>query len=228
MITVIGKIGYPLLFSFCTFDERFQKPIIGLSLVTAQLILLIRVSALYGHGKIMLSFLVCLFTCQLAAVVVATAVSLKMSTPTLYYEFFPGCWAGSKDTDSNLRWGYSWWIPFICFDGILFLLTVAKAFYYRDNFSLTFRLLARDSIVYFSMMFTCLVVNIAIYFSPSGSASVTFPPEWIACIAVSRMMMNIRGLKFNDPLGSQGVYFSTIIFRNRDATENDFQGAGAK
>jgi hypothetical protein len=212
MITVIGQIGYPLLFSFCKFEVQFGTPIVILSLVTAQLVLLMRVSALYGHNKFWLSFLLCFFTCQLAVVIAATVITIKMQTPELYYQFIPGCWYNYNVTQSSLRWEYSWWIPFICFDGVLLILTLIKAFSYWDhNFNPTIRLLARDSIVYFAIMFGCVVMNITAYFNSTGSFSM--PAEWIACIAVSQMMMNIRSLAFNSPLASQGVNFSAIIFR---------------
>jgi len=212
IIAVMGNIGYPLLFSFCKFEDRFATSVYALSLITAQLVLLIRVSALYGHSKIWLSFLLCLFTCQFAAVIVGTVININMEIPILYYQFLPGCWAFYQITESNVRWAYSWWIPFICFDGILLILTLVKAFSYRDNFNPTIRLLARDSIVYFAIIFGCFVVNIV---TAIQSVPFDIPAVWIACIAVSRMMMNIRGLIFNNPLSSQGVDFSAIIFRNR-------------
>lgn len=31
------------------------------------------------------------------------------------------------------------------------------------------------------------------------------------------MMLNMRGLVFNDPLGSQGLHFSKVVFRNTDS-----------
>jgi len=225
-ITVIGDTGYSLLFPFCTFDGQLREPIVALGMATVQLIVLIRVSAMYGHNKILLRFLVCFFTCQMVAVIVATVIILKMPTPALYYEFLSGCWVSVDTTNKDMRYRYIWWIPFACFDGILFLLTIAKALHYRDNFNPTIRLLARDSIVYFVIMFcTCIVGNMVIFTSPVAVAS---PAEWIGCIAVSRMMMNIRGLLFNDPLGSQGVKFSTISFRNRDCAEGDPRCTGTE
>jgi hypothetical protein len=53
----------------------------------------------------------------------------------------------------------------------------------------------------------------------------SIPPEWIACLTVSRMMMNIRGLIFDDPHGTEGIEFSAIEFRvpphSSDPTENE-------
>jgi len=72
-------------------------------------------------------------------------------------------------------------------------------------------------------MFGCVVANITQDFQ--SSLPIKIPAEWIACIAVSRMMMNIRGLIFNNPLSSQGVDFSAIIFRNRTRAEGS-GGAG--
>jgi len=222
MITSIGTSGYPLLFSFCKFETHLALPVRALSLFTGQLVLLIRVSALYGHSKIWLSFLLCFFTFQFAAVIVGVVVNVKMETAVLSYQFIPGCWAHSE---SNLGRNYLWWIPFICFDGVLLILTLGKAFSYRDNFNPTIKLLAQDSIVYFAIISGCVLLTIVTW--PHPSISVNIPAEWVVCIAVSRMMMNIRGLTFNNPLVSQGINFSAIIFRNRSGLENS-RGAGTE
>jgi len=105
------------IFSSCKFDDHFGPSVEAFSLITAQLVLLIRVSALYDHSKIWLSFLLCLFTCQFAAVIVGTVIKINMQTFILDYQFMPGCWVEYPTTESNTRWTYPWWIPFMCFDG---------------------------------------------------------------------------------------------------------------
>jgi len=226
MIIVIDLTGYPLLSSFCAFGTRFHKPVSALSLFLAEIVLLIRVSALYYHDKIILSLLVCLFTCQFIAIVICTVFALTIITPVLFYEFLPGCWVQIRDTESALRWSYSWWIPFVSFDGILLVLTFIKAISYRDTPAI--RLVARDSAFYFALMFSCLIANIAVYF-PGTAIAVYIPTEWIACIAVSRMMMNIRGLTFDKLHSTRGLELSTLAFRRRVHTDQgDGRDTGAE
>jgi len=139
-------------------------------------------------------------------------------TVSLSYEFLPGCWAHSTNSKSIVLWRNGWWIPFICGDGILLILTLAKAFSYRDQFNRTIRLLARDSVLYFIPMFASLVWNVVAQ-SSARPGLLMVPSEWIACISVSRMMLSIRSLTFNEPLTTQRLNFSTLIFENRDHAE---------
>jgi hypothetical protein len=99
---------------------------------------------------------------------------------------------------------YSFWIPFIIFDGTLVILTLYKAFSYRTLSSHTIRLLARDSVIYFAIMLMVLLENVLTNVLTTN-LPITIPADWIACIAVSRMMMNIRGLVFDDPRGTDGL-----------------------
>jgi len=107
----------------------------------------------------------------------------------------------------------------MCFDGILLILALVKTFTLRSHFNPTVRLLARDSVLYFVLMFACLVVNLVAGL-PGLNIPVVIPAEWIACIAVSRMMMNIRGLAFDNPSGSQRAELSTLVFRGHNPTHD--------
>jgi len=200
--------------------SRFAGPVKALSQIVIGLVLLLRVSALYDHNKVILSFLTCLFTCQLAAVIVARVVDEKDMTPILYYESLPGCWYNVTESKSAALWRDASWIPFMCVDGILLVLTFAKAFSYRDHPNPTIKLLARDSLLYFIPMFASMVWDIV----PIPSANLGFQiiqPEWIACIAVSRMMLSIRSLVCNNPLSTQRTILSTIAFRHDRVEEAD-------
>jgi len=204
-----------LIASSCNFIVRFHRSIQAISFIVVELVLLLRVSALYGHNKITMGILIGIFTCQLVAVVVMTVFVTKTSSLSLYYEFIPGCW-----TDSWNR-GYAWWIPFACFDGILFILAFIKTLSYQENPCSIARILAQDSICYFAIAFGCQVINIVSqrYFTIVTVVLVGFPAEWVACIAVSRMMMNIIGLVFDDPHGTLGIEISTLEFQRRTEDE---------
>jgi len=174
----IADATYPLLFSFCDFLVHFEDWIVVLALGIADLILVIRVSALYGHSKIMQHFLVCFFVCQMVTVIVIMSILTKQTTPILLYQFSPGCFSTIPD-----NW-YSFYIPFLIFDGILLMLTAFQVFSYsRQDINPVVILLARDSIVYFAILFAALLVNTILLIAPSGLV-IKFPPECIACIAV--------------------------------------------
>jgi len=74
-------------------------------------------------------------------------------------------------------------------------------------------------------MFACLVWNLIPNTIMSGLLK--FPAEWIACISVSRMMLSIRSLAFNDPLSTQRLKFSTMVFENRNHAEDAENPGGA-
>jgi len=206
IMTGFANSIFPVLFSFCNFLMHFKHWTMILALGTSGLILLIRVAALYGHSEIMLRFLVGLFVCQMVTVIVITCIIIKETTPILVYEFFPGCYAIAPDNS------YSFYIPFVIFDGILLILSTFKVFaYFRQELNPTVRLLARDSIVYFVIMFAAILADVIII-TLGASLIISIPPESIACIAVSRMMLNIRGLVFDDPHGTAGVNLTTLQF----------------
>ncbi|KIM82169.1 hypothetical protein PILCRDRAFT_470574 [Piloderma croceum F 1598] len=102
-----------LIILSCDFLMHFEDWIVILALGIADLILVIRVSALYGHSKIMRHFLVFFFACQMVTVIVITSILTKQTTPILLYQFVPGCYATVPD------YFYSFYIPFLIFDGPL-------------------------------------------------------------------------------------------------------------
>jgi len=226
IITVLGYVGYPLPTSFCNFSTYFHKPVATLSLLIVELVLLIRVSALYGHSKIMQRFLVCLYICLFVAVTVEAVFVLKVTTPIINYQFLAGCWARTQSSKGTVGWSSSWSFPFICFDGILLLLTLVKTLSYQNNSNPAIRILARDSVFYFTLMFLCFAENIMVA-TIGNAVNAYIRAEWIACIAVSRLMMNIRGLKFDDPDGTIGVQFSTLQFQKHNSAEDKDDPSGA-
>jgi len=183
---------------------HFDNWIFILALATSDLILAIRVSALYGHSKIMRCFLVGFFACQIVTVIVIQSIILTQTTPILVVQLFPGCYAVTPELY------YSFYIPFLIFDGVLLMLTAFQIFSYsRQNLNPVVKMLARDSIIYFALLFAALLVNVILATMPNGLV-IRFPAECIACIAVSRMMMNMRGLAFDDPHGTEGINRSAM------------------
>jgi len=199
----------------CIFKDYYEVVIRAASLVVAELILLIRVSAIYGHSRMILSFLTCLFLGHMVSVIVVVIFSEKILFPVMQYEFLPGCWVSMDSSPSTARWNYSWPIPFICLEAILLVLTLAKTFSYWNHSNATIKLLAQDSMMYFAIMFVCMLENIIVV-SGNRWVVIMIPTEWIACMAVSRMMLNIRGLRFNDPLDTQGLQLTSLLFKYQE------------
>jgi len=111
---------------------------------------------------------------------------------------------------------YTIWIPFTILDGIIMLLTSYKVFPFRDGHNSTVALLARDSIVYFVVIFSTSLINIAAYTQELGF-SLMIPIQCIACVSISRMMMNLRGLVMDDP--GNTVRFQTLKFALNDVPD---------
>jgi len=172
----------------------------------AELILTIRVCSLYGHRKLVTWSLGIFLLVALAG---ATVTQVRVSQAlrlALYYEFLPGCWAWSPSTLTQ----WPLWVAFMSVEGVLILLTLYKFFSYRKQLNKTITVLSRDSIVYFIILFVCIVMDITIEVDRKFMVNVTFPTQCITSIAVGRLMMNIRGLIMDDP--EHTVHLQTLQF----------------
>jgi len=227
LIVLIGIVDFifPITFSFCHVIINMAPWVAVLSFGIAEAVLILRVCALYGQRKLFVRLLIGLFAIEIISVIVNTSIQLKETRQIHYYEFLPGCW--SNTTGSGI---YSFWIPFTIFDGIVMFLTLYKVFPLRDSRSPAVSLLARDSVVYFVILFSALVVNEVVY-KLGIPYNLMLPAECIACASISRMMMNIRGLVMDDPghtayLQSLSFHLSTTGDSNR-ATRLQIVGSAA-
>jgi len=85
-------------------------------------------------------------------------------------------------------------------EGVFVILTGYKSFSYRHEMNPTITVLARDSIVYFLIIFVCYVLDFVEDIDVNFELfDFSIPTMCISIIAVSRMMMNIRGLIMEDP-----------------------------
>ncbi|KIM80417.1 hypothetical protein PILCRDRAFT_822545 [Piloderma croceum F 1598] len=100
----------------------------------------------------------------------------------LYYKSLPGCWMNT--TSSNPTTGWSMWTAFLSFEGVLMLLTAYKLFSYRNQMNQTVAMLARDSIIYFIIIFACLTLDIVTNIDIALVFQVSTPTECISSIAV--------------------------------------------
>lgn len=164
--------------------------------------MIIRVSSLYGHQKPVIWSLCGCFVAALSVTIVTQVLFSRTMYANLFYEFLPGCFMAIyvNNSGGSLQWHV--WIPALSLEGALMLLTMYKVILsYRDGMNWMIAVLARDSMVYFIIVFVGLTLTVANAIHPI--TAVTFPvlpvTQCIVSITVGRMMMNIRGLKMDDP-----------------------------
>jgi len=110
------------------------------------------------------------------------------------FNMLPGCYAASVPA---LIVGY--WITPVIIESLLFVLVMLRAVaWWKDRWAAppTLTLMARDSAVYFSIIFVLLIVNLFVfeYAPPFLSSLFVTPSNTVGCIAGSRLLLNLRSL----------------------------------
>jgi len=175
----------------CSFMMRWLGWPASFAIATVELMLIVRVLALYNDTKKVVVLLVVLFIANLAAF---CAIGFRAGRQTIGIpggQLFSGC------VYKPPSFFYTQWIPVVIFESIIIGLTVYKALSYRRNIP-ALRVLARDSMIYFLIMFSFLMANLFfVRFSKGFLKGLWVKPTTIvACIAVARMSLNIR--EFSD------------------------------
>jgi len=185
---------YPSIYNIspavCDFAGKWTPWLTLLSITTIQLLLVIRVHVICNSKSITLFIGLTFIACIISFIVIAIWVLRGMSAASGGPDF-PGCiFQGSA---------YTWaaWIPPTVFEMVIVFLTVYKLVQYRQTSMLY--VVTRDSLVYFTVMFSALLGNLLLSRFSDGyySALLVLPSSVIACIAVARMTMNVR--QFADP-----------------------------
>jgi len=163
--------------------------------------------ALYERRISITVALSALMLAQAAYVCYKTGLIMKTLTLTFSYEYLPGCWSNSSDDSS-----FPMWLSFLCFEALILLLTLWRLFGYRQNLRYTIRIIARDSVVYFVLAFSVCLYNVIIDTINGGPPEI--PVHIISCIAVTRMMLNIRSVVFDDPNHTSHAPTAAIQFKH--------------
>jgi len=181
---------------FCVFYLRWLVITITITQTTIEAILLTRVWALY-HGNTPVRCVASLLFASGA--ITLTGLTIKDyvgESVNIVQDFssFPGCYAASVPP---IIAGY--WIAPVIIESVFFGLVVWKAFsWWRDRSTTppTLAMMARDSTVYFAVIFVLLIVNLFVfeYAPPFLSSLFVTPGNTAGCIAGSRMLLNMRGL----------------------------------
>ncbi|KIM75614.1 hypothetical protein PILCRDRAFT_827050 [Piloderma croceum F 1598] len=195
VLSTVSQTIYPLTLSVCKFVGSFLtwSPIFTFS--AAELLMIIRVCSLYGHRKLVIWFLGICFILAVTSSVVTQVLFLRSFFATLWYEHLPGCYINYDG--APIQWHT--WIPSISLEGILILFMARKVIFYRHDMNRTITVIARDSAIYFVILFVGIVLTVVDAVHDYIPISLLLPTQCITSIAVGRMMMNIRGLILDDP-----------------------------
>jgi len=219
LTTYIPNTIFPLSISFCDVIHDLWLYLPLLNFGAAELLLIIRVCSLYGHRKLVIWSLGLLFVVALMGALASQTIRSHNFFIVLAYEFLPGCWAFSYGKASVNQWTV--WITFLPVEGIIMLLTVYKTLLYRNQTNKTIALLARDSLVYFIVVFACMASILASNVGSAFRVNIQAPTQCITSIAVGRMMMNIRGLILDDP--EHTTHLKTLQFAARTNIDSEIE-----
>jgi len=194
----IPNFIFPLPLSFCNAYNYYVWPWVPiLTFVSTEVVLIIRVSALYGHHKHVVWPLRGFFLLTIMGQLITLGLFSRTWHTVLFYKFLPGCWLWNFGKAIDNAW--SVWLMTLSIECVLMLLTGYKWLSYRNQMNNTIAVIARDSFAYFVIIFGCLVWNLADDVGAKVQVTLLFPTQIISSIAAGRMMMNIRGLVLDDP-----------------------------
>ncbi|KAJ7579493.1 hypothetical protein C8J56DRAFT_1059094 [Mycena floridula] len=239
---IVGLFIHPFNLSFQShvFGIIALMGLIRISLIYRNLFVDFSPNGLYGtiacvltvtRMKSMLWFLAALFTCEMGAWIAVSAIVESRTTSQSGGPFLSGCLYSLPDFLWVSR------IPPIVFEGIIMALTAHKILLYA-TVNPTLFVLARDSMVYFVLMFTLLAANLVMFLLGRNflrflllgyvfeSLSVAWklkedpsPSNVVACIAAARMMINMRGLALQ-PGTMAEIELQPITFEHTDDIDN--------
>ncbi|KAF8202639.1 hypothetical protein K438DRAFT_1932609 [Mycena galopus ATCC 62051] len=211
---------------FCRIYSYWQMIPLRLAILAAQALVGMRVWAIYNNSRQMFWILAGIYTLEFAAVtaciVVATIDTQGASQPPPL-----SCALNSRSGYLLQRYASATWIAPVCFEFVMVLITLPKIVPFSrcgwawrrrprgfplgpgSGGNATLAILARDSLIYFFLIFTFSLANAVIYelsFSTYYHSILLAPTSAISCIAVSRMMINIRSVPVDQPSTTSGAY----------------------
>ncbi|KAF7313103.1 hypothetical protein MKEN_00996200 [Mycena kentingensis (nom. inval.)] len=206
---------------FCRIYGYWQMIPLRLAILAAQALVVIRVWAIYNNSRPMLYVLSALYGAEFIAVAVSV-IAATIDTQGVAQLAPLSCGLVSRSGYLLKEYASGTWIAPVCFEFIMVIITLIKllprwSFANRHNSHLpgsgsgialfgfglgsggnqTLDVLARDSLVYFLFIFSFTLANAVIYmlsFNAHYHSLLLGPTSAISCIAVSRMMINIRAL----------------------------------
>ncbi|KAJ7477395.1 hypothetical protein FB451DRAFT_189861 [Mycena latifolia] len=194
---------------FCRIYAYWQMIPLRLAILAAQALVVIRVWAIYNNSRMMFWVLSGLYTAEVVAVA-SSVIMATMDTQGVAQPAPLSCALNSISGYLLKRYASATWIAPVCFEFVMVLITLAKLIprwswrhkargkgVIGSGGNATLDVLARDSLIYFGFIFTFTLTNAVIYelsFSAHYHSILLGPTSAISCIAVSRMMINMRSL----------------------------------
>jgi len=218
------NVFYPAVYNLsqevCEFVPKWATWPTLLSLATVQLLLILRVRDIWNRSQAVTIFLGVVFIiCTISYLSISISVLTKTTVGTAG-DILPGCVFDSPS--------YIWtsWIPPTVFESVVVVLALYRVIKCRQKYQQIMQhsetpyilyLVARDSLLYFIIMFSALLANLLLSRYQSGyfSAILITPSSVIACIAASRMTLHFRESKrrrnhIEVELTMQDFGFSTV------------------
>ncbi|KAI5120571.1 hypothetical protein M0805_002521 [Coniferiporia weirii] len=185
----------------CVFYLRWLVVCITVTNAAVEGILLSRVIALYQDNKPVIAIASFLYAAGIITLIGLTIMDYVGEAVHIVQDFsaLPGCYAASVP---SIIAGY--WITSTVIESTFFALVVWRLVgWSRDNVRVpeALRLMARDSTVYFALIFALLIVNLFVfeYAPPFLSSIFVTPANTAGCIGGARMLMNLRSLGETQP-----------------------------
>ncbi|KAF9018664.1 hypothetical protein BDZ89DRAFT_1139859 [Hymenopellis radicata] len=186
------NFSYKTYYFSCVFYLRWLDINLVVQITTVQGILVLRVWALYRTNKLVIWSVLALYVAGSFTMIVITILDYVVETVTVEEVIhLPGCYA--KSVPSIIA---AYWITPAIVESVLFFLVMARGFvWWKHGGSaptiLTF--MARDSMMYFAIMFALLIANCCMfYFGPPFLSSLLVNPlSTASCILGSRLLLNL-------------------------------------
>ncbi|KAJ7464224.1 hypothetical protein B0H11DRAFT_2051727, partial [Mycena galericulata] len=211
---------------FCRIYAYWQMIPLRLAILAAQALVAIRVWAIYNNSRRMFWILSTLYALEVFAVAACVFIA-TMDTQGIAQPVPLSCDLNSISGYLLKRYASATWIAPVCFEFVMVLITLAKLFprwkwdqgkgLLGSGGNVTVDVLARDSLIYFGFIFTFTLTNSIIYelsFSEHYRSILLGPTSAVSCIAVSRMMINMRSipsLPHKGPTSTLGAYAQTDL-----------------
>ncbi|KAF8485455.1 hypothetical protein JB92DRAFT_1560172 [Gautieria morchelliformis] len=171
------------------------------SIITAEVILIMRIHAVYDCNKKLLILMVALLLVEVIIAVVLSAPTLQgaQSSPHIIVTSSTGCPNYTLSSRAFISW-----IPAILFETFLMFLMLRKGWgiYKSGRSAKLLHLIIRDSLVYYLAMVMTLVANCCIWaLSTRRHLSADILPSLacaMPCVLGSRLLLNMRERFFKE------------------------------
>jgi len=185
---------------FCVTWFRWQSWTALVGVMMAELILQVRLYALYFLDRGILLFMMASFVASTATA--ATIMGIVLSSVDAHANLIPGL---PFCIPSNVKgYTYAFWIPISAFESLLCGMAIFRgfqAFHYQLSFFKSGRhlvsLLLRDSIVYYLIVFATYFTNLVMW-STNQLGLIEIPGGFtmaMSCVMGNRLILNVRLLK---------------------------------